>query len=108
MKNTEDDAALGGSVISDWVQELYVVDSSKPLLSVTKTVMLGPQVSKGPSGGRSVMSHTSMSASLVQAGGSSGVSLSIVSGGNAVVASLETISGIHAGGGCSNSKPLGA
>jgi hypothetical protein len=79
------------------------------LLSVTKTVMLGPQVSKGPSGGRSVMSHTSMSASWVQGGGSSGVSLSIVSGGNPVVAPLETISGIHfAGGGCSNSKPLGA
>ncbi len=32
MKNTEEDAALGGSVISDWVQELYVVDSSKPLM----------------------------------------------------------------------------
>jgi hypothetical protein len=77
------------------------------LLSVTKTVMLGPQVSKGPFGGRSVMSHTSMSASWVQVGGISGVSLSIVSGSNPV-ASLETISGIHAEGGCSNSKPLGA
>ncbi len=78
------------------------------LLSVTKTVMLGPQVSNGPSGGRSVMSHTSMSASWAQVGGISVVSLSIVSGGNPVAAPLETISGIHAGGGCSNSKPLGA
>ncbi len=72
------------------------VDENLFLLSVTKTVMLGPQVSKGPFGGRSVMSHTSMSASWVQVGGISGVSLSIVSGGNPVVAS-----GIHAGGGCS-------
>ncbi len=84
------------------------VEENLLLLSVTKTVMLGPQVSKGPFGGRSVMSHTSMSASWVQVGGSSGVSLSIVSGGNPVVPSLETISGIHAGGGCSNSKPMGA
>jgi hypothetical protein len=86
------------------------VDENLLLLSVTKTVMLGPQVSKGPFGGRSVMSHTSMSASWVQVGGISGtMSLSIVSGGSAVVASLETISGIHfAGGDCSNSKPLGA
>ena len=32
MKTKEEDTALGGSVISDWVQELYVVDSLKPLM----------------------------------------------------------------------------
>ncbi len=38
VNNTEDDAALDGSAISEamtgvWVQELYVVDSLKPLIT---------------------------------------------------------------------------